>query len=343
MKAAEKPEEEQAEEEQQAEEMEIDGPTPIKALEEKGINAGDIKKLEEAGFHTVESVAFTPKKHLIIVKGLSEAKVDKIIDACQKIVNMGFQTASTFFEKRQSMISLSTGSQSLDQLLGGGVETGSITEIFGEFRTGKTQICHTLCVTCQLPISKGGGEGMAMYVDCDGTFRPERLIPIAKRFGLDEQQVLDNVAYARAHNTDQQNKLLLQAAALMSENRFALMVIDSATGLYRTDYSGRGELSARQMHLGKFLRTLQRIADEFGVAVVITNQVVAQVDGGAMFAGEAKKPIGGHIIAHASATRLSLRKGRAESRVCKVYESPCLPESEGMFAITADGIDDYKD
>lgn len=228
-------------------------------------------------------------------------------------------------------------------MLGGGVETGSITEIFGEFRTGKTQITHTLCVTCQLPISKGGGEGMAMYVDCEGTFRPERLIPIAKRFGLDEQQVLDNVAYARAHNTDQQNKLLLQAAALMSENRFALMVIDSATALYRTDYSGRGELSARQMHLAKFLRTLQRIADEFGVAVVITNQVVAQVDGGAMFAGEQKKPIGGHIIAHASATRLSLRKGRAESRVCKVYESPCLPEAEAMFAITNDGIDDYKD
>jgi len=129
----------------------------------------------------------------------------------------------------------------------------------------------------------------------------------------------------------------------MTENRFALMIIDSATALYRTDYSGRGELSMRQIHLAKFLRTLQRIADEFGVAVVITNQVVAQVDGGAMFAGEAKKPIGGHIIAHASTTRLSLRKGRAESRVCKVYDSPCLPESEAMYAITQDGIDDYKD
>ena len=120
----------------------------------------------------------------------------------------------------------------------------------------------------------------------------------------------------------------------MSENRFALMIIDSATALYRTDYSGRGELSARQMHLAKFLRTLQRIADEFGVAVVITNQVVAQVDGAAMFAGDAKKPIGGHIIAHASTTRLSLRKGRAESRVCKIYDSPCLPEAEAMYAIT---------
>ena len=338
-KQAEKP----REEEQEQEEVELEGPTPIKALEEKGINAGDIKKLEEAGYHTVESIAFTPKKHLVNVKGLSENKVDKIIDAASKIVQMGFQTASTFFEKRQSMIQLSTGSASLDQLLGGGVETGSITELFGEFRTGKTQICHTLCVTCQLPISKGGGEGMAMYVDTEGTFRPERLVPIAKRFGLDEQQVLDNVAYARAHNTDQQNKLLQQACALMSENRFALMVIDSATALYRTDFSGRGELSARQMHLAKFLRILQRIADEFGVAVVITNQVVAQVDGGAMFAADSKKPIGGHIIAHASTTRLSLRKGRNESRVCKIYDSPCLPEAEAMFAITADGIDDYKD
>mmetsp|Transcript_3009 Transcript_3009/g.5081 ORF Transcript_3009/g.5081 Transcript_3009/m.5081 type:complete len:130 (+) Transcript_3009:734-1123(+) len=129
----------------------------------------------------------------------------------------------------------------------------------------------------------------------------------------------------------------------MSENRFALMVIDSATALYRTDFSGRGELSARQMHLAKFLRTLQRIADEFGVAVLITNQVVAQVDGAAMFAGDAKKPIGGHIIAHASTTRLSLRKGRAESRVCKVFDSPCLPEAEAMYAITQDGIDDFKD
>jgi len=133
---------------QQEHEVELEGPTPIKALEEKGINAGDVKKLEEAGLHTVEAIAFTPKKNLVTVKGLSENKVDKIIEAAQKIVNLGFQTASTFFEKRQSMVQLSSGSQSLDQLLGGGVETGSITEIFGEFRTGKTQLCHTLCVTC---------------------------------------------------------------------------------------------------------------------------------------------------------------------------------------------------
>jgi len=256
---------------------------------------------------------------------------------------MGFKTAGTYLEDRKSVIFLTSGSKELDKILGGGFEAGSITELFGEFRTGKSQLCHTLCVTCQLPTKEGGGEGRAIYIDTEGTFRPERILPIAERFGLDPQQVLDNIAFARAHNSDHQNKLLIQAAAMMAEHRYAILVVDSATALYRTDYSGRGELSARQMHLARFLRNLQRLADEFGVAVVISNQVVAQVDGSAMFAGDTKKPIGGNIIAHASTTRLSLRKGRGESRVCKIYDSPCLPEAEAVFAITNGGIDDFKD
>jgi len=231
----------------------------------------------------------------------------------------------------------------LDTLLGSGIETGSITEMFGEFRTGKTQLCHMLCVTCQLPTENGGGEGKALYIDTEGTFRPERLRAVAERFGLDPDDVMENVAVARAYNSDHQSKLLLHAAAMMAEQRYALLVVDSATALYRTDYSGRGELAARQMHLARFLRTLQRLADEFGIAVVITNQVVAQVDGGALFAADPKKPIGGHIIAHASTTRLYFRKGKGETRICKVYDSPCLPEAEAMFGIYADGIRDAQD
>jgi DNA repair protein RAD51 len=175
----------------------------IAKLEEVGINNADVKKLMEGGFNTVEAVAFTAKKALILIKGLTEAKVDKIIEAAQKLVPMEFQTASDFLEKRKNIINLTTGSVEFDKLLGSGVETGSITEIFGEFRTGKTQICHTLCVTCQLPREKGGGEGKAMYIDTEGTFRPERLVSISERFGLDPQEVLENVAYARAHNCDQ--------------------------------------------------------------------------------------------------------------------------------------------
>ncbi|XP_041354399.1 DNA repair protein RAD51 homolog 1 [Gigantopelta aegis] len=319
------------------------GPLPIVRLEGNGLTGSDIKKLEEAGFFTVEAVAFVPKKMLLSIKGISEAKADKLLAEAAKLVPMGFTTATEFHQKRSEIIQVTTGSKELDKLLQGGVETGSITEVFGEFRTGKTQLCHTLAVTCQLPIDMGGGEGKAMYIDTEGTFRPERLLAVAERYSLSGSDVLDNVAYARAYNSDHQSQLLIQAAAMMAESRYALLIVDSATALYRTDYSGRGELSARQMHLGRFLRMLLRLADEFGVAVLITNQVVAQVDGASMFAADPKKPIGGNIIAHASTTRLYLRKGRGETRICKIYDSPCLPEAEAMFAINPDGIGDAKD
>ncbi|KAF9987694.1 recombinase rad51 [Modicella reniformis] len=298
-------------EEEEEEFMETASYTHIEKLEQCGIQAADIRKLKEAGYHTVESIAYTPKKAFLLLKGISEAKADKIISSSE-----------------------------LDKLLGGGIETGGITELFGEFRTGKSQICHTLAVTCQLPTALKGGEGKCLYIDTEGTFRPDRLLAIAERFGLKGDEVLENVAYARAYNTDHQMNLLVEAAGMMAETRFSLLVVDSATALYRTDFSGRAELSARQMHMARFLRNLQRLADEFGIAVVITNQVVAQVDGMASMFGDSRKPIGGNIIAHASTTRLSLRKSKGENRICKVYDSPCLPESEAEFAIGQLGIDD---
>lgn len=326
------------------EEVDEDSTTflPIGKLEGSGINNGDIKKLIAAGYQTVESIAYSTKKTLTAIKGISDVKADKLLAEAAKLVPMGFVTAAEYSKQREDVVRLSTGSKELDKLLEGGIETGSLTELFGEFRTGKTQLCHTLCVTCQLPVERGGGEGKALYIDTEGTFRPERLKPIAQRFGLDEEQVMDNVIYARAFNSDHQNQLLIEASAILAQSRFALVVVDSATALYRTDYTGRGELNARQQHLAKYLRALQRLADEFGVAVVYTNQVVAQVDGMSMFTADPKKPIGGNIIAHASTTRLSLRKGRGTSRVCKIYDSPCLPEAEGTFAIANEGIIDAE-
>lgn len=320
------------------------GPTPLSKLEGNGISASDIKKIIEAGYNTVEAIAYTPKRAILLIKGISEAKADKLLSEASKLVPMGFTTATEFHQRRSELISITTGSKQLDTLLAGGIETGSITEIFGEFRTGKSQICHTLAVTCQLPIDMGGGEGKCLYIDTEGTFRPTRLLAVADRYGLNGEEVLDNVAYARAYNADHQLQLLGQAANMMAESRFSLLIVDSATSLYRTDFAGRGELSARQMHLAKFLRTLQRLADEYGIAVVITNQVVAQVDGNAsMFNPDPKKPIGGNIIAHSSTTRLSLRKGRGEQRICKIYDSPCLAEADAVFAITNGGVDDPID
>jgi len=305
------------------EEEEQFGPLLVATLEQHGIAAADVKKLMAAGFYTVESVVYAPKKKLMEIKGVSEQKADKIQLEAMKLVPTGFTTATEMHLKRSQIIQITTGSKELDKLLNGGFETGSITELFGEFRTGKSQLCHTIAVTCQLPIDNGGAEGKCLYIDTEGTFRPERLLAVAERFGLQGNDVLDNVAYARAYNSDHQLTLLTQAAAMMSESRYAVVVVDIATALYRTDYSG---------HLAQFLRTLLRLADEFGVAVVITNQVVAQVDGGAMFQADPKKPIGGNIMAHASTTRISLRKGRGEQPVAKIYDSPCLPEVSNPVA-----------
>ncbi|KAK9908966.1 hypothetical protein WJX75_005287 [Coccomyxa subellipsoidea] len=330
--------------EQPQEAEEQAGPYPIEQLQELGVAAADIKKLKEGGVNTVEALAHATKRELCAIKGMSEAKVVKLQLEAWKLTPMGFTTAAVVAEQRGDIIQVTTGCKELDTILEGGLETGSITEIYGEFRCGKTQLCHTLCVTCQLPIDMGGGEGKAMYIDTEGTFRPQRLMQIAERYGLIPHDVLDNVAYARAHNTDHQGQLLMAAASMMADSRFALIVVDSVTALYRVEYQGRGELSARQIHLGRFMRSLQRLADEYGCAVVVTNQVVAaNLDGASMFAGPSVKPIGGNIMAHASTTRLWLKKGRGENRVCKIVASPSLPERDATFSIGAEGICDAKD
>ena len=318
------------------------GPQLIESLVNQGVSAQDVEKLKLAGYHTVNAVAFATKRKLIEVKGISEMKATKIQSEATKLVPMGFSTASQQLRIRQDLIHVSTGSRDLDELLGGGLETGSITELYGEFRTGKTQLCHTLCVTCQLPVSQGGGEGKAMYIDTEGCFRPERLQQVAERFGLNPEDVTDNVAVARAQNSEHQMELLVQASAMMADSRYALIVVDSATALFRTDFTGRGELAERQQLLAQFMRQLQRIANEYGVAVVITNQVVSSPDAG-VFSGDGVKPIGGNIMAHASTTRLRLRKGRGDTRICRVVDSPTLPESDASFAITSAGVADAED
>ena len=316
----------------------------IEELEANGVSRVDIAKLKAGGYHTVEAIAHSTLKKLMDVKGISEQKAMKLkeIIKSNQLVSSGFLTAAAKLEDTKDLIMLSTGSTELDGMLCGGIETGSLTEVFGEFRTGKTQLCHTLCVTCQRPLDQGGAEGRAIYVDTEGTFRPQKLVAIAQRFGMNPEEVLENVICARAHNSEQQMELLADAAALMCECRYSLIVVDSATALFRSDFVGRGELSERQIQLGQFLRQLTRMAEEFGVAVVLTNQVVANPDG-MSFAKDNTKPIGGNIIAHASTTRLKLRKGRGENRICMVYDSPTLPETECSFSLGAAGIEDAKD
>ncbi|XP_056379846.1 meiotic recombination protein DMC1/LIM15 homolog isoform X4 [Hyla sarda] len=279
----------------------------IDMLQKHGINVADIKKLKSVGICTVKGIQMTTKKALCNIKGLSEAKVDKIKEAANKLIV----------------------SCAINKLLGGGVESMAITETFGEFRTGKTQMSHTLCE-------------ILLNSMCS---RPDRLRDIADRFGVDHDTMLDNVLYARAYTSEHQMELLDYVAAKFHEEAgvFKLLIIDSIMALFRVDFSGRGELAERQQKLAQMLSRLQKISEEYNVAVFITNQMTADPGATMTFQADPKKPIGGHILAHASTTRISLRKGRGELRIAKIYDSPEMPENEATFSITAGGINDAKE
>lgn len=312
----------------------------IEKLQDYNVNAADINKLKNAGICTIRGLLMATKKELGNIKGITDQKIDKMVEAAQKIEGQGFQKASAVLVKREHIRKITTGSKNLDSLLQGGIESMSITEAFGEFRTGKTQLSHTLCITAQLPKEVGGGHGKVIYIDTENTFRPERIKEIAKRFEVDENEALDNILVARAYTVDHLNQLLMFAAAKMYEEEFALLVVDSIMAPFRVDFTGRGELSERQQVLGRTLSRMLKIAEQFNVAVFMTNQVMADPGGNPAFAGDPRKPVGGNIIAHASTTRLYFKKGKGEIRICKIYDSPLVAEQECNFAISNGGITD---
>ncbi|CCF56562.1 hypothetical protein KAFR_0B02650 [Kazachstania africana CBS 2517] len=317
---------------------------PVEELQNYGINASDLSKLKSSGIYTVNTVLSTTRRNLCKIKGLSEVKVEKIKEAASKIISVGFISATVQFDIRQKIFALSTGSKQLDSILGGGIMTMSITEVFGEFRCGKTQMSHTLCVTAQLPKELGGGEGKVAYVDTEGTFRPERIKQIAERYDLDPEACLDNVTYARALNSEHQMELVEQLGGELSSGDYRLIIIDSIMANFRVDYCGRGELNERQQKLNQHLFKLNRLAEEFNVAIFMTNQVQSDPGASALFASaDGRKPVGGHVLAHASATRILLRKGRGEERVAKLQDSPDMPERECVYIIGENGITDSNE
>ncbi|KAL4155372.1 hypothetical protein PRNP1_007482 [Phytophthora ramorum] len=318
---------------------------PIDTLQDAGINTTDIAKLKNDGFATIGQLFQVSERKLLGVKGISEAKRDKLLLAGKKLMpeKSGFISANTLYQQIQNKIFITTGSRQLDQILGGGLETMSVTEVHGEFRTGKTQLCHTLCVTAQLPRSRGGGAGKIAFIDTEGTFRPNRVAEIAReRYNLDPDDVLDNIIVARAHSHDAQMDLVIKLGVLFADpdqGPFRLLIIDSVTALFRTDFTGRGELSERQQRLNQHLVRLVKHAEEFNIAVLVVNQVMADPGVNAMF-GAAMKPAGGHVMSHGVHTRVLMKKGRAENRTCKIIDSPCMPEVECSIQLYAGGITD---
>ncbi|KAI6712609.1 hypothetical protein JHW43_004837 [Diplocarpon mali] len=298
----------------------------IEEIQAHGIGAADIAKLRANNIHTVATLISVTTRRLLKIKGFSDVKVEKIKEAAKKLApTAGFMTAAELGQIRKRCIRISTGSKQLDAALNGGFQTMSINEVYGEFRCGKTQLAHTMSVIAQLPKEMGGAEGKVAYIDTEGTFRPERISEIAERFGVDPDQAFSHYQFIflRANSDQMQTELLEGLAVNFATNEYRLLIIDSVMSLYRTDYCGRGELSERQQVLGQFLRRATQMAEEFNLVVLMTNQVMSDPGASALFAGaDGRKPAGGHILAHASTTRLLLRKGRGEERVAKIVDSP---------------------
>ena len=311
----------------------------IKDLEDlPGIGPKTAEKLREAGFRTVESIAVASPKELFEIAEIGESSAAKIIEAAREAADVGgFITASELLEKRKFIGKITSGSKRLDELIAGGFESQAISEAFGEFGSGKSQIAHQLCVNVQLPIEKGGLDGGAIFIDTESTFRPERIIQMAKGLGLDPTEVLSRIRVARAFNSDHQMLLTEKSVELIESEKIKLLVIDSLTSSFRSEYVGRGTLAERQQKLARHLRTLHNIASNQDVCVFVTNQVSAKPDA---FFGDPTRPIGGNILGHSSTIRIYLRKGKGGQRIARLVDSPNLPEGEAIFFLTENGIED---
>lgn len=308
----------------------------------EGIGPTTRQKLNEAGIYNLLDLAARGVGDIADIFNGDTSKASSLINKARaKLIELGIITkdfipAIELYERRRAIQRITSGSKNLDDLLGGGVETGAVTEFYGEFGCGKTQICHTLAVTVQLPEDKGGLNANAIYVDTENTFRPERIAEIAENRGLDPVTSLKNITVARAYNSAHQELIIREVGPHIEKNNVKLLIVDSAVAHYRAEFLGRGTLAERQQRLNRFMHQLLRLAEIYNIAVVVTNQVQASPD---YFFGDPTRATGGHVVAHTVTYRIYLRKA-AKSRIARMVDSPYHAEREVVFIINEKGIDD---
>lgn len=305
-----------------------------------GVGPATAQKLRELGFNTVESLATAAIRELEPA-GIGEKKALDIIRAARSTLSLTFIRADELLKMRQSVLRLTSGSKAIDEILGGGLETQTITEFYGEYGSGKSQFCHQMCVNVQLPIERGGLNGGALYIDTENTFRTERIVQMAKHLDLNPEEVVKKIVFAEAYTSDHQMFLLENADKIIKENNIRLIIVDSLTAHFRSEYLGREMLAERQQKLNKHMHRLIRLARAFNAVAVVTNQVMAKPD---VFFGDAVQPVGGHVVAHTSHTRIFLRKAsRGPTRIARLVSSPYLPEGECVFKVTENGVEDITE
>jgi DNA repair protein RadA len=317
---------------------------PLELDDLPGVGPTTAEKLREAGFVTVESIATASPADLAETAEIAESTAKKMIKAAREMVDLdGFKTGKDVFEQRKEVRKLQTRVPEFDALLGGGLETQAITELYGEFGSGKSQIVHQLAVNVQLPEEDGGLNGSAVYIDTENTFRPERIEQMVNGLGIsdaDPQEFLNNIHVARAHTSDHQMLLVETARERAAELRDSdkpvrLFIIDSLTAHFRAEYAGRGTLATRQQKLNRHMHDLFKLVDENNAVALVTNQVMSNP---AVFFGDPTKPIGGNIVGHTATFRLYLRKSKGGKRVARLVDSPNLPEGEAAFMVEEAGL-----
>jgi DNA repair protein RadA len=301
-----------------------------------GVGPATSEKLRDAGYTDIMSIAVASPKELADAAEIGESTGAKMILEARKLANVGeFETGAVLMDRRSKVGRITTGSKIFDELLGGGFETQSIIELFGEFGSSKTQIAHQLCVNVQLPKEQGGMEKGAYFIDTENTFRPERIVQMSEALDLDPDKILENIHVARAYNSSHQMLLVEKVIEMSKEQPGGLLVVDSLTAHFRAEYVGRGALADRQQKLNKHMHDLLRWSDLNNGAVCVTNQVSSKPDA---FFGDPTRPIGGHIVGHTATFRIYLRKSKGPKRIARLIDSPHLPEGEAVFTVSQEGI-----
>ncbi|ELZ40939.1 DNA repair and recombination protein RadA [Halorubrum saccharovorum DSM 1137] len=330
-----------------------------------GVGPATADKLVENGFESYQSIAVASPGEMSNTADIGESSAADIINAARDAADVGgFETGATVLERRQEIGKLSWQIDEVDDLLGGGIETQSITEVYGEFGSGKSQVTHQMAVNVQLLPENGGLDGGCIFVDTEDTFRPERIDDMVR--GLDDEILademerreiegtpddeeameelieafLDQIHVAKAFNSNHQILLAEKAKELAGEHEegewpIRIVCVDSLTAHFRAEYVGRGELAERQQKLNKHLHDLMRIGDLFNTAILVTNQVASNPDS---YFGDPTQAIGGNILGHASTFRIYLRKSKGNKRIVRLVDAPNLADGEAVMRVQGEGL-----
>lgn len=271
---------------------------------------------------------------------ISRSTADRVLKKARKLVGIGKAvTAAELLEKRLASPRITTSSQQLDEVLGGGISVGALTEFSGAFATGKTQLAFQLCINVQRPLEEGGLAAKALFLDTENTFSPARVAEMCYPFTSEPRDFLQNIYVSRAFNTDHQIQIVETVGKLIEANHIRLIIVDSMASHFRAEFPGKNNLPRRQQLLMAHAETLQRLADSYDLAVMTTNQILGNPD--SLFEGTSNvEPALGFAWGHRPTHRILLRKSRGTARIARVFDSPELAEREAVFHITGKGIRD---